>query len=315
MTFNAIDQNQRGALLILHDTLYIPYGGHFGDCGNYRGWVVGIGLDQPHQLRAWHTRAAGAGIWAPGGIASDGHSLFVATGNSFATGEWGDGEAVLRLNPDLTAPATSRDYFAASDWRVLDRRDADLGGTDPLPFDADDHGRTVHLLIALGKDGKAYLLNRENLGGMGGSLASLQVADDEIRTAPAKYAGASGTILIAFQSRGIKCPNTDAHGSLGALRIAMHSSPAMVIAWCAPLDGAGNPIVTTRDGNANPIIWIVGAEGDNRLHAFRGDSGDPLPLSEAQFEMQGLRHFVSVVPNREHLFVPADGRIYAFTAR
>ena len=40
-TFTSSVQNQRGALCIVGNVLYIPYGGHFGDCGMYHGWVVG----------------------------------------------------------------------------------------------------------------------------------------------------------------------------------------------------------------------------------------------------------------------------------
>src|SRR5271166_3058823 len=70
--FNARDQNQRGALAILAGRAYVPYGGHYGDCGEYRGWVVGISLQNPRDIVSWNTRGRGGGIWAPGGIASDG---------------------------------------------------------------------------------------------------------------------------------------------------------------------------------------------------------------------------------------------------
>jgi hypothetical protein len=75
------DQNQRGALAILAGTLYVPFGGHYGDCGQYHGFVVGISLSEPRTVRSWATRGRGGGIWAPGGISTDGESLFVATGN------------------------------------------------------------------------------------------------------------------------------------------------------------------------------------------------------------------------------------------
>jgi len=70
-------------------------------------------------------------------------------------------------------------------------------------------------------------------------------------------------------------------------------APAISTAWCGSLNGAGAPIVTTTDGSANPIVWIVGAEGDNQLHAFRGDNRQPL-ITGSQ-PMQGLRHFVTIV--------------------
>jgi len=35
-------QNQRSALTLVNDTVYVAFGGQFGDCGNYHGWVIGI---------------------------------------------------------------------------------------------------------------------------------------------------------------------------------------------------------------------------------------------------------------------------------
>ena len=75
--------------------------------------------------------------------------------------------------------------------------------------------------------------------------------------------------------------------------------------------GAGAPIVTTTDGTANPIVWMLGAEGDNRLHGFRGDTGEALFTSSPL--VAGLRHFQTLIAADDRLFVGADGRLYAFT--
>jgi hypothetical protein len=99
--------------------LYVPFGGHFGDCGDYHGWVVGVSLSDRGKVISWSTRARGGGIWAPGGISAVGHSLFVATGNTFGASSWSDGEAVFRLAPDLHRSSDKRDYFALPDWRAL----------------------------------------------------------------------------------------------------------------------------------------------------------------------------------------------------
>jgi hypothetical protein len=69
--------------------------------------------------------------------------------------------------------------------------------------------------------------------------------------------------------------------------------------------------VTTSDGHADPIVWMVGAEGDNRLHAFRGDTGEPI-LDRAGPAMAGLHHFQTLIATKDRLYVGADGRIYAF---
>src|SRR5262249_21193627 len=133
--FNSRDQNQRGALTIAGGRVYVPYGGHWGDCGVYHGWVVGISVQNPKDVFAWETRARGGGIWAPGGISSDGHSLFVATGNTMGAWSWSDGEGVIRLGLDLKRSTDRTHFFAPQEWRELDAYDADLGGTAPLLID------------------------------------------------------------------------------------------------------------------------------------------------------------------------------------
>ena len=87
---------------------------------------------------------------------------------------WGDGEAVLRFSPDLTRPDERRNYFVPSDWRYLDYRDLDLGVTAPVPIDVASANGTRKLILSIGKNGDAYLLDRDNLGGIGGEIARSQ---------------------------------------------------------------------------------------------------------------------------------------------
>jgi hypothetical protein len=305
MSFVPEDQNERGALTIFGDRVYVPYGGHFGDCGDYRGTVVGISTDNPKSIVGWSTVARGGGIWAPGGIASDGNSLFIATGNTFGASTWSDGEAVIRLSPQLSFSRRPQDYFAPTDWHALDQNDLDLGGSNPLPFDIG--GR--HLLVALGKDGRAYLLDRENLGGIGGALAVATVATGPIRTSPAAFP-AQGAMFLAFQGAGAQCPS---RGDLTVLKIVANPKPAITTAWCGVDNGRGSPIVTTTDGHSNPIVWIVGAEGDGRLRGFNGETGAMLFTGGGPAEkMTGLRRFQTLIATSDRLYVAADGRVYAF---
>ena len=310
--FNARNQNQRGALAILDRRVYIPYGGHYGDCGQYRGWVVGISLRDPRDVVSWNTRGRGGGIWAPGGIAGDGRSLFVATGNTIDVANWSDGEAVFRLAPDLRRRDGPEDFFAPTDWRTLDSRDADLGGTNPLPLNVPSAGATQPLILALGKDARAFLLDRNRLGGIGGSLASEIVATRPIRTAPAAYPAGEG-VYVAFQGPGAHCPDARRDDALTILQIRDGSPPTLVTGWCGALRGEGSPIVTTTDGRSNPIAWILGAEGDDRLHGYRGDTGEPLFAGGGPGDaMTGLRHFQDLVAAGDRLYVGADGHLYAF---
>ena len=313
--FNAPDQNQRGALAILGGRVYVPYGGHFGDCGDYRGWVVGVALNNPGDVISWSTRGRGGGIWAPGGIASDGRSLFVATGNTFGARQWSDGEAVFRLAPDLAHNDRPQDYFAPTDWRALDSEDADLGGTNPLPLNlpAANGSPAQALVLALGKDARAYLLDRNDLGGIGGSLVAETVSTEPIRTAASAYPAADG-VFVAFQGPGAHCPAPGRGDALTVLKIRAGSPPALATAWCAAFSGRGSPVVTTTDGRANPIVWVVGAEGDDRLHGYRGDTGKTLFDGGGPGDaMTGLHHFQDLLPAGGRLYVGADHRLYAFS--
>lgn len=308
--FMARVQNQRGAVLVVAGKLYVPFGGNWGDCGPYHGTLVGISLSDPHKVTSWGTRAARGGIWAPGGVASDGTSLFVATGNTFDATTWGDGEAVIRLPPDLQAPAEKKDFFAPSDWRSLDAGDVDLGGTSPILFDVPAEDARQSLVLALGKDGKAYVLDRANLGGIGGALTIAKVSTGGIFAAAAAYPMAN-SVYVAFPGAGTACPKGNVGSGLIVLAVREGTPPALSTAWCAPVSGLGAPIVTTTDGRSDPIVWDLGAEGDNRLHAFKGDTGEAL-FSGPDQGLTGLRHFQTLIATQDRLYVGADGTIYAF---
>jgi hypothetical protein len=306
--FDSRVQNQRSAVTLLDGTLYVAFSGHFGDCGDYHGWVVGLPRRDPGRVTSFATRARGGGIWAPGGVAAVGRDMFFSTGNTFGAKEWSDGEAVFRVGADLQRSDSKRDFFAPSDWRALDARDADLGASNPLPLDVPGAGGNQALILALGKDRKAYLLDRSNLGGIGGQLVGETVSRNPIRTSPAAFP-LGHDVMVAIEAPGSQCPAGGRGGDLTVLKITAGSQPAMNTAWCGVVHGEGSPIVTTTDGHSNPIVWMVGAEGDNRLRAFRGDTGAPLFESQP---LAGLRHFQTLIATQDRLYVGADGRVYAF---
>ncbi|HLI10363.1 MAG TPA: hypothetical protein VKY65_02080 [Alphaproteobacteria bacterium] len=310
-TFLAQNQNERGALTIVGDRLYVPYGGHFGDCATYHGWVVGVSLRDPTQVSNWSTRGRGGGIWAPGGIVSDGKALYASTGNTMGARNWADGEAVIRLGLDLSHSQKPEDFFAPANWRELDDEDLDLGGANPVLVTLP--GATPSdLVLALGKDGKAYLLDRRRLGGIGGALAAKTVADGPIRTAPAAFPGADGAYVV-FQGSGAGCPAGHG-GDLTAVKISRGAPPALAVIWCAREHGRGSPIVTTTNGEANPIVWAVGAEGDNRLRGFRGDTGAVIFNGGGSADAMSLvRRFTTLIAVGRHLYVAGDTSVYAFT--
>jgi len=305
-TFEPLVENQRGALLIVDGTLFVPYGAHAGDCGAYRGWVLGMSLSDPAKVTAFMTRAKGGGLWAQGALSSTGTSVLAATGNTFGATRWSDGEAIIRLATDLAHPTNTREFFAAANWEALDSKDLDLGGTGPVPFNVTNAYGTSEWVLALGKDGNAYVLNGANLGGYGGALLIHRVSSEPIVTAPAVWAG-TDSALVAFQAPGINCP-TGQSGDLTVLTIRA-DPPKLSTTWCALANGHGAPIVTTLADGSNPIVWITGAGGDNLLHAFRGDNGESLFSGAA---MTGLRHFGTILAANGRLYVAADGRVYSF---
>jgi outer membrane protein assembly factor BamB len=298
--FDSAVQNQRGALLLLNGILYVPYGGHFGDCGDYRGWVVGISTSSPAQVTAWATSGTGGGVWAPSGIASDGTSLYVATGNTLGASNWVGGEAIIRLAPGPVFGGQTSDYFAPSNWLSLDGSDTDLGGSGVVLINI-PAASTPRLAAALGKDGNVYLVGRDNLGGIGTALYSSHVSSEEIIVASAVYTTANGTYLV-FRGSGLGCPAGQS-GDLVALQI---TPPAARVAWCASAYGRGSPMVTQSAGAT--AVWSLGAQGDGRLHAYAGDTGAPLGQSDA---MGSIRAYNTPIAAKGRVFVGGDGAVYA----
>ena len=167
--FISLAQEQRGGLALVNGIVYSSYSGYVGDCGNYHGWVVGVDINNPTNVHGWATTAIGGGIWGHGGVASDGTNMFVVTGNTFNTGgNWMGGEAIIRLQAGPTWTGQPTDYWAPTNWFSLDNSDTDLGGVSATIVDVP--GATPsQLVLALGKDSNAYLLNRNNLGGIPGT--------------------------------------------------------------------------------------------------------------------------------------------------
>ena len=321
VSFDSTYQNQRGALLLHDGILYVPYGGHAGDCGDYHGWVVAVPVNNPAQATAWATGALAGGIWAPGGVATDGTSIFAATGNTGGADTWMGGEAVVRLGSGATFSGNSDDYFAPSNWHDLDDYDLDLGGSGPVLIDVP--GATPsHLVVALGKNGVAYLLDRDHLGGIGTGdgnvgegLQSAQVSVGSIVNAAAAFTAASGAYVVFHSTDiGIGCPRPP--GNLIALRIGATAPPTITVAWCANDLGGGLPIVTTTDGSSEPIVWTIGAEYTNQLHAFNGENGDVLFAGGGpDAQMSNVQHFQTAIAVKGRIFVAADNELYAFTTQ
>jgi hypothetical protein len=321
ITFDSPVQNQRAALALLGGKVFIPFGGHIGDCNGYHGWIVGITTTGTPQVSAWSTSAFAGGIWGTSGIASDGTSLIVSTGNTklaansgaFNTtpgdGNWGGGEAVIKFPTTLVqpAPTATREYFVPTNWTALDTSDADLGGTGPILLSVP--GATPsNLIVALGKDGKAYLLDAANLGGLSAApLTSRTVAPGAIINAAVAYTTATGSYVV-FRGAGTGCPG--ATGGLTAIKVSATAPPALSIAWCAGVNATSSPAVSVTDAQGgNAVLWYVGT--DSRLHGLNADTGASV-LADTTALGTVANHQAPIVANGR-IFVAANARVFAFT--
>lgn len=306
LTFTASIQVQRPALGIVGNVLYVPYGS-LVDCGIYHGWLIGIPIDNPAAVMAWATDAIGGGIWGVGGVASDGTNPFVTTGNTFNTGgDWGGGEALIRFQPGPIFSGSSADYWAPLNWLTLDNQDKDLGGSGPLLVDVP--GATPsHLVVTLGKDGNAYLLNRDDLGGINPPVASSQVSTHTIIQAAVTYRTKQGT-YVAFRTG----------STLSAFRITSTNPPAITSVWSVDRGngGCGSPFVTSTDGTNDMIVWVVGASGDQRLHGYDADAGNVVYSGGGPNELMGGTHVWSTtgIASRGRIYVAGNNKVYAFAA-
>jgi hypothetical protein len=307
ITFTAAIQQQRPALAIVGNILYVGYGS-MRDCDLYHGWLVGVPINNPASVMAWaaatNPGTHGGAIWGVGGIASDGNNPFVTTGNTFNTGGiWGGGEAVIRFQPGPIFSDNPSDYWAPTNWFQLDSGDVDLGSSGPLLVDVP--GVTPsHLVVAMGKDQNAYLLNRDNLGGISPPIASFQVSFSYLIQAAATYRTNQGT-YVAFRAAGDK---------LKTFRITPTSPPTIASGWDVTRTGCGSPFVTSTDGTNNMIVWVVGASGDQRLHGYDGDTGAVIYAGGGASELMAGTHSYSTtgIAARGRIYVAADNKVYAF---
>jgi hypothetical protein len=307
MTFTSSVQGERGALGLVNGRVYVPYGGHFGDCGTYHGWLVGVRINNPASVTAWATSAIGGGSWGVGGVASDGNNPFITTGNTFSTGGiWKGGEAVIRFQPGPIFTGNPSDFWVPTNWQSLDNGDTDLGGSGPLLVDVP--GATPSsLVVQFGKDGNVYLLDRANLGGIAAPVASLHVSSSSIIQGAATYRTTQGTYVVFRASSSL----------LSAFRINPTNPPTITSVWSVTQSGVGSPFVTSTDGTNNMVVWSVGASGDQRLHGYDGDTGAVIFAGGGANELMAGTHSYNTtgIEARGRIYIAADNKVYAFRVR
>jgi hypothetical protein len=153
-------QNQRGALLLANGIVYITWGSH-SDGGPFHGWIMGYDAVTLSQVFAKVITPSGesGGIWqsgaGPSADASGNVYLTIANGTVTAPSGGQDyGNAFVKLSPT----GEVLDWFIPHDFAVLNFYDLDVGTAGVLLIP------DTSLLASVGKAGKLYLLDRNNLG-------------------------------------------------------------------------------------------------------------------------------------------------------
>ena len=226
---------QRTGLNLDSGRVVFGFGGNYGDCSTYRGWVVGVdeggGTPTDFGVDGGPGQSQGA-VWM-GGVAPAvdpaGH-VWVGVGNGSVTtdsGPYDDSDSVLELDSALHLVQ----YFAPSSWASDNASDLDLSMAPALLSDGQ--------VVIAGKAGIAYLLDGAHLGGIGGQRASLRsVCHDDVDGGSAEV----GQVVYLPCLSGIVALRA------GAAPDSLH------LVWSSGT-GGGPPIV------AGGLVWTISQDG------------------------------------------------------
>src|SRR5258707_4889546 len=190
LTFDPKWEHNRAGLLLLNGIVYTAFAAH-GDNGPWHGWIISYNTTTLQQTGAWCTapNGIGAGIWMSGaGLAADnnnpngtspGGRMFIVTGNGDFTPSapynttMNYGDRIVRL--ELTNGAMKvADIFTPSNQASLNSADLDLASGGALLLPDQSTGGHTHLLVVVGKQGKLYLVDRDNMSGFHTTDAMVQ---------------------------------------------------------------------------------------------------------------------------------------------
>jgi hypothetical protein len=312
VTFNALREHQRSGLVLANGVVYISWASH-GDADPYHGWVIGYDAQTLNQVAAFNTSPNGTegGIWMAGGAPAvdENGNLYLATGNGTfdVTGSLspGYGDSIIKLN---SSDLSLADYFTPFNQAQLDSRDLDLGsGAVLLLPDSVGSAAHPHLMVQAGKEGKIYLMSRDDLGQYqrvaSGSDDVVQVVLNALQgfvmATPAFFNG-----MIYMQSM-----NDD----LKAYQIADGQiTPTPVSRTNQVFNGerGGTPSISAN-GMADGIVWTLDVRGGSVvLHAYNADD-----LSQELYNSRqeaGGRDFLGAAVK---FSVPtiADGQVFVGT--
>jgi hypothetical protein len=315
-SFDPVGTRQRSALLLSGGNLYAGFFAHcdYHDAKRGRGWLLGwdAATLRPLQSRLDNRRTNSPGdffltsIWMSGAGAAGDESgnVYVATGNSdgrhITYGATNRSESVLKFSADLSE---LRGYFTPSALPTLEAGDLDLGsgGIMLLPAQASP---TPPLLVAAGKSGTMYLLDRRALGGY-------QPADKAIAEVPIGACWCAESYYQGADNAGrIVASGGD---TLAVWRVGPGAPPTLTedVAFPAlPTRATGFFTAVSSDGAAGTLIWALtrptSASVPAMLYAF--DPANPnAPVVSVPVNAWPLNHNQNAMP------VIADGHVIVAT--
>jgi outer membrane protein assembly factor BamB len=333
-TFDPVIQRDRAGLLLSGGFVFIAYGS-FCDQFAYNGWIASVPVSSPQSFKLYTDEPGSngreGGMWqAGGGLVSDGPGrLFAVTGNAYlppgpisGSSPPADlGDSVIRFAVGSDGTLTPQDFFAPHDSQVLDAGDLDLGSGGPaaLPDSFGIPGHP-HLMVVGGKEDVIYLLDRDNLGGEGTSLAQDGLAragpfsGEGIWGHPAVWGGDGGYV---YEVPG--APEWGNPARLRAFQIQVQGGVTSLVPVGSSQEnfgyGAGSPLVTsdgTTSGSA--VVWVTDT-ATNTLRAYNAvpQNGVLQLLYSATVPVRSAVKFTVVASAGNRIYVgTGDGHLLAF---
>jgi len=259
--FDPLMHLNRCALLLSRGVVYIGFASQC-DNGPWHGWLFGYDAHTLALSNVFNTSPNGraGGLWMGGGgpMEDATGNIYVTTGNgpfdpSPSVNSFGD--SFLKLS--ATNGLALLDYFTPFNQAMLNNRDWDLGsgGSVILPDEAGDGSVNQHLLVGASKEGKLYLLNRDNMGQYNSAndnaiVQSIPKAATSFGT-PAYfnhhlYTIGAGEVLKSFPIANAQIDtnnvefNPNDYGFPGATPSISANGTINAIVWALDPDGFGN---------------------------------------------------------------------------
>ncbi|MDP9053150.1 MAG: hypothetical protein M3N93_02425 [Acidobacteriota bacterium] len=305
LVFNPKNYKQRPGLLLLSGVVYAAFSSHC-DIGAYHGWLMGYDAATLRQLTIYNSTPNGneGSLWAGGAApaADTSGNIYVVSANGdfdYASGGPDLGESYIKLSS--AGGLAVRDYFTPFNYSGLDDSDLDTGSAG-VALLGDEAGSTAHphLMAGAGKEGRIYLLDRDNLGKwQSGSDSQI------VQSLPGAIGGLFGNPSY-FNKTLYFCGAGDHLKAFSVSNAQMSSAPrstsseAYGYPGCVPSISAG--------GTSNGIVWALGPAGV--LAAYDASNlGGELYTSNQNSQRDSLGQTVKFsVP------VAANGKVYAGTA-